>query len=86
MISEQTGIDSDDICHAIDSVMKRAVDRAKRDQKKSLDDQKSSTSAVELVVMQYVFGVLDHLLDEVTIEEIRKERVSLGMSEKKLMN
>lgn len=81
MIADQSGISVEEIQGVIDSIMKRAVGRARRDQAKDI-----GSSTLELMVIQYVIKALDELLDDVDIEDIREARKLLGMPERKLMN
>ena len=60
MISEQSGISAEQVQAAVDSIMKRAVNRARKEQRENDPDP---TASVELLVLQYSFRALDNLLD-----------------------
>lgn len=83
VISDQSGVSEESVQEAIDALMKRIVDRARREQKK---DSSSGAAILELLIAQYVFSALDSMLEDIDMEEVAKARRDLGMPGKKLVN
>lgn len=83
IFSEQTGISEKRIETVIGKLIDRTLAKAKKEQGK---DGFETDSTVELIILQYAFALLEDLLADVSMEDIKDAKKFLNMPEKKLLN